>query len=75
MLLSELKEQIKKQIDVINDDSILLEIEDLLKVDAASNDWFASLNENAKEGILAGYNDWKEGSTFSHQIVMQDLRK
>jgi hypothetical protein len=74
MLMNDLKEQLKNQIDQINDDQILQEIKDFLKLET-SNNWFNDLPLKAQEGIVTGFNDWKAGRTFSHAETMNELRK
>jgi|LakMenEpi03Aug12_release.lakeMendotaPanAssembly.Ray.scaffolds.fasta_scaffold906284_1 hypothetical protein len=74
MLTNELKENIKSQIDLIDDDHILNEIKEFVKLETSEN-WFNALPPKAQEGILAGYDDWKAGRIYSHADTMKELRK
>lgn len=74
MLTSELKEEIKRQIDTVNDDELLNEINILIN-NSTKLDWWESLPNAAQNGILQGYNEWKEGKVLSHTEVMEIYKK
>ena len=74
MSQTELKEEIKMQIDSLQDDLLLQEINQLLG-NNTKNDWWNEIPISAQNNIIEGYQDWKNSRVISHEEVMMSLKK
>lgn len=57
----------------LKDEVVISKIKDLKKNN--ESDWSQDVSETEKLFILAGLKDIEEGNTFSHDEVMEDIRK
>jgi hypothetical protein len=70
----EIKSDLHKLIDKVNDISVLSAIKTLLSKQVVADDWWDELPENVQESIEIGLKQSKEGNTIAHDVVMNDIK-
>lgn len=75
MSTSELKLNLHRLIDTINDPSVLNAVYALLRNNATeTEDWWDELTESQKASIMIGLKEAEEGKVVPHDEVMRQVR-
>ena len=71
----EIKSDLHRLIDRVNDISILSTIKALLNKQVVADDFWDELPENVQESIEKGLKQSKDGNTIDHDVVMKEFKE
>ena len=71
----EIKSDLHRLIDKVNDISILSTIKALLNKQVVADDFWDELPENVQESIEKGLKQSKDGNTIDHDVVMKEFKE
>ncbi|MFZ1320480.1 MAG: hypothetical protein WAT71_02905 [Ignavibacteria bacterium] len=71
MEISELKRNLRKKIDDINDASLLKEVEVVINIISKDKEDFTDLSDELKESILEGLAQLDKGEKITYEEVMK----